>query len=63
MPLIFQAAEFRWILEEESLRTLKDIKDILVECSRRYPLHLTLEHTGVDNLIKPDKFIISNISE
>ncbi|XP_067929875.1 protein rogdi-like [Watersipora subatra] len=55
--------EFRWILEQESLRALQNVKEILVECSRRFPLHLTLENRGIDNLVKPDKFIISNVFE
>ena len=45
------------------MKTLRDIKEILVECARRFPLHLTLANASSDNLVKPDKFIIGNNSE
>lgn len=45
------------------MRALKDIKEILQECARRFPLHLTMENSSTDNLVKPDKFIMTNITE
>lgn len=51
------------MLQQEALRALKDVQEILVECARRFPLHLTIEHSGSDNLVKPDKFIMNNVTE
>ncbi|XP_013420754.1 protein rogdi isoform X2 [Lingula anatina] len=47
--------EAQWILKEEVHSVLEEVEGVLLECCRRFTLKI-----GSNNLVKPDKFILSS---
>jgi hypothetical protein len=50
--------EFEWLLNEEVNVILSQLQNIILECSRRFPVHVP----GVDTLVKSEKFQLSYAS-
>ncbi|KAG1663989.1 Protein rogdi [Nymphon striatum] len=48
--------EFNWLINDEFFTQLGHLQSLLMECSRRLPISIP----GVDSLIKPEKFLLSN---
>jgi len=44
--------EFEWLLKEEVNTIIKQIYNIIIECSRRFPVHIP----GIESMVKSEKY-------